>query len=79
MARRVEIVEAYGDWLARSSLPKLFISAQPGSLLVGRAREFCRSWPNQREVEVRGIHFVQEDSPNEIGSALREFIEGLQS
>jgi haloalkane dehalogenase len=75
----VEIVEAYGDWLARSSLPKLFISAQPGSLLVGRAREFCRSWPNQREVEVRGIHFVQEDSPNEIGSALREFIEGLQS
>jgi haloalkane dehalogenase len=75
----VETVEAYGSWLATSSLPKLLITASPGALLVGRAREFCRSWPNQREVEVRGIHFIQEDSPDEIESALREFIARVQS
>jgi haloalkane dehalogenase len=71
----VGIVEQYGAFLARSSMPKLFINAEPGSLLIGRAREFCRSWPNQREVTVRGIHFVQEDSPAEIGAALRAFLE----
>src|SRR5690606_9737045 len=49
-------VEAYGAWLARSPLPKLFINAEPGALLTGRARDFCRTWPNQREVTVRGIH-----------------------
>lgn len=76
----VETVERYGSWLAKStSLPKLLISATPGSLLVGRAREFCRRWPNQREVEVKGIHFIQEDAPAEIGVAVRDFVKCLQS
>jgi haloalkane dehalogenase len=70
----VRIVEDYGQWLLRSPLPKLFINAEPGSLLIGRAREFCRSFPNQEEVTVRGIHFVQEDSPDEIGTALARFV-----
>jgi haloalkane dehalogenase len=70
----VKIVEDYGQWLRRSPQPKLFINAEPGSLLIGRAREFCRAWPNQQEVTVRGIHFIQEDSPDEIGSALADFV-----
>ena len=70
----VEIFENYGQWLLRSPLPKLFINAEPGSLLIGRSRDFCRSWPNQQEVTVRGIHFIQEDSPHEIGSALARFV-----
>ncbi|MBI2516337.1 MAG: haloalkane dehalogenase [Opitutae bacterium] len=71
------IVEKYGRWLATSPLPKLLISATPGALLTGRALDFCRTWPNQREVTVSGIHYLQEDSPHEIGAALREFIQGL--
>lgn len=55
-------------------MPKLFISAEPGALLTGRAREFCRTWPNQREITVPGIHYVQEDSPHEIGATLRDFL-----
>lgn len=70
----VDIVTRYGNWLSGSDLPKLFICAEPGALLVGRARDFCRSWPNQREITIEGIHFIQEDSPDEIGAALREFI-----
>jgi len=69
-----EIVRRYGDWLAKSPLPKLFIAAEPGALLVGRAAEFCRTWPNQKEVTVKGIHYIQEDSPTEIGQALRNFV-----
>lgn len=72
-----EIVQAYGDWLATSQLPKLFISAEPGALLTGRARQFCRTWPNQQEITVKGVHYVQEDSPDEIGVALRDFIATL--
>jgi haloalkane dehalogenase len=74
----VEIVERYAKWLARSSVPKLFINAEPGALITGRAREFCRAWPNQCEVTVKGIHYVQEDSPSEIGIALRTFIKELR-
>jgi haloalkane dehalogenase len=70
----VEIVEQYGAWLARCSIPKLFINAEPGAAIVGRAREFCRTWANQREVTVQGSHFIQEDSPAEIGTALRQFL-----
>jgi haloalkane dehalogenase len=70
----VDIVARYGQWLQRSDLPKLFINAEPGSLIGDRARSFCRTWPNQREVTVKGIHFIQEDSPHEIGAALREFL-----
>ena len=70
----VAIVESYSAWLARTPLPKLFINANPGALLTGRARDLCRQWPNQREVTVNGIHYIQEDSPTEIGTALRDFL-----
>ncbi len=70
----VKIFEDYGQWLFRSPLPKLFVNAEPGSQLIGRSREFCRSWPNQEELTIRGIHFIQEDSPHEIGSALARFV-----
>jgi haloalkane dehalogenase len=74
----VAVVEGYGRWLATSAVPKLFINAEPGSILVGRQRDFCRSWPNQREVTVRGSHFIQEDSPDEIGRALADFVTALR-
>ena len=70
----VAIVDAYGRWLAHSPVPKLFVNADPGSILVGAQRDFCRSWPNQNEVTVKGLHFVQEDSPVEIGQAIRTFL-----
>ncbi len=73
----VAIVEAYAAWLSRSPIPKLFINAEPGALLTGRSRDVCRRWPNQQEVTVRGIHYVQEDSPAEIGTALRAFLQPL--
>src|SRR5260370_1122148 len=71
------IVPAYAEWLSTSPLPKLFINAEPGSILVGAQREFCRRWPNQQEVTVRGSHFVQEDSPAEIGRAIVAFLRRL--
>ena len=58
----VEVVENYSNWLSSSDLPKLFINADPGSILTGKQREFCRSWPNQEEVTVK-THFIQEDPP----------------
>ena len=70
----VDIVESYGAWLAQSQIPKLFVNTEPGSLLSGRAREFCRTWPNQREIKVEGIHFIQEDAPSEIAAALKSFL-----
>jgi len=73
----VQIVRAYGNWLANSPMPKLFVNADPGSILVGAQREFCRAWPNQQEVTVRGTHFVQEDSPDEIGRAIAAFVRRL--
>jgi haloalkane dehalogenase len=66
----VKIVEDYGAWLAGCEVPKLFIDADPGAILRGPARESCRSWANQTEVSVKGVHFVQEDSPDEIGQAI---------
>jgi haloalkane dehalogenase len=74
----VAVVEDYARWLAASPVPKLFVNADPGSILVGAQRDFCRAWPNQREVTVRGLHFVQEDSPAEIGRAVAEFVGGLR-
>ena len=71
----VAIVEDYGAWLAESDVPKLFINADPGSILVGRQREFCRTWPNQEEVTVAGSHFIQEDSPDQIGAAVARLVE----
>jgi haloalkane dehalogenase len=73
----VAIVDDYARWLSESPIPKLFIDAEPGSILVGAQREFCRRWPNQREVAVRGSHFVQEDSPAEIGRAIAGFLRDL--
>jgi len=70
----VEIVAAYSEWLSKSDIPKLFINAEPGSILVGRARDFCRTWPNQEEITVKGKHFIQEDSPDEIGQSIVKFI-----
>jgi haloalkane dehalogenase len=73
----VEIVRSYGEWLAASDVPKLFINADPGAILIGRQREFCRSWPNQKEVTVKGIHFIQEDSGREIGEAIANWLRDI--
>ena len=70
----VKIVSNYSEWLKISSLKKLFINADPGSILIGKQREFCRTWVNQKEVTVKGRHFLQEDSPNEIGVAIRNWM-----
>jgi len=70
----VEIVRGYGEWLARSDLPKLFVNAEPGAILRGSQRDFCRGWPNQEEVTVKGSHFIQEDSPEEIGRAVSAWL-----
>jgi haloalkane dehalogenase len=70
----VKIVEDYSAWLATSNVSKLFINAEPGSILTGRQREFCRRWPKQMEITVKGLHFIQEDSPDEIGKAVAEFV-----
>lgn len=75
----VEIVEIYGKWLAGSTVPKLFVNADPGSILVGPQRDFCRTWPNQTEITVRGSHFIQEDSPDEIGRALADFVRTVRA
>jgi len=69
----VEIVSEFGKWLSQSDVPKLFINADPGAILRAEAREFCRSWPNQTEITVKGIHFIQEDSADEIGKAVAEW------
>jgi haloalkane dehalogenase len=74
----VAVVEDYARWLSASPVPKLFINAEPGSILVGRQREFCRRWPNQTEVTIKGLHFVQEDSPDEIGQAVAAFVRRLR-
>jgi haloalkane dehalogenase len=65
-----DIVASYASWMATNDLPKLFINAEPGSILIGPQREFCQAWKNQTEVTVPGRHFIQEDSPDEIGSAI---------
>jgi haloalkane dehalogenase len=75
----VEIVGEYGKWLEEADLPKLFVNAEPGMMLIGAQREYCRTWRNQEEVTVSGMHYIQEDSPNEIGVALREFVEELRA
>jgi haloalkane dehalogenase len=74
----VKIVEDYSGWLAQSDVPKLFINADPGSILTGRPREICRRWPNQTEVTVTGLHFLQEDSPDAIGKATADFVRRMR-
>ena len=73
----VDIVQEYADWMATNDLPKLFVNAEPGAILVGAQREFCRGWKNQTEVTVRGSHFIQEDSPTEIGEALHAWLSAI--
>jgi haloalkane dehalogenase len=73
----VEVCAAYADWLAHTpGLPKLFVNAEPGAILTGAQREFCRTWPDQTEITVSGVHFVQEDSGKEIGSAIAGWLSG---
>lgn len=71
------IVRDYAEWLAENDLPKLFVNADPGAILTGAQRELCRGWRNQEEVTVRGRHFIQEDSPDQIGQAVAAFVRRL--
>jgi haloalkane dehalogenase len=71
------IVRSYSAWLSGSPVPKLFVNVEPGAILTGGLREHCRRWPNQAEVTVRGSHFAQEDSPDEIGQAVAIWRAGL--
>ena len=76
----VALVEANAKWLvASTALPKLFINGDPGTTISGRVREFCRSLPNQREVTVKGLHHLQDDSPSEMGEALRDFVLSIRT
>lgn len=72
-----ETVARYATWLAESPVPKLFVNAEPGAILTGPQRDFARTFPNQTEVTVKGVHFIQEDSSAEIAAALRSFIAAL--
>src|SRR5947208_4556311 len=67
------LVGAYAEWIAQNEIPKLFINAEPGAILTGAPREFCREWRNQTEVTVKGSHFIQEDSGPEIGQAIADW------
>jgi hypothetical protein len=78
-AEVVQVAADCGRWLAESRIPKLFVNAEPGAILTGRQREFCRTWRNQTEVTVEGIHFIQEDSPEKIGEALAGFVRSLRN
>ena len=71
------IAAEYAAWLAQSPVPKLFVNAEPGSILTGRQRAACRRFPRQTEITVKGAHFIQEDSPHEIGAAVADFVQGL--
>src|SRR5215510_9961548 len=73
-AEVVDIVQRYADWLSQSSVPKLFINGEPGLVLTGPSRDFCRTWPCQLEVTVPGLHFLQEDSPGDIGRSIADWL-----
>ena len=73
----IKIVNKYSKWLENSNIPKLFINAEPGSILVGSQREYCRTWKNQMEVTVPGKHFLQEDSPHAIVNSISEWLKAL--
>ena len=72
------VVSDYGAWLQSSDVPKLFVNAEPGALIRGEIREYVRTFPNLTEVSVPGVHFVQEDSPDEIGTAVSQFVRSLR-
>jgi len=73
-AEVVNIVSDYSQWMAQNDLPKLFVNAEPGAILIGAPREFCRTWKNQTEVTVPGSHFIQEDSGPAIGRAIADWM-----
>jgi haloalkane dehalogenase len=73
-AYTARVVKDYSDWMAANDIPKLLINGDPGTILTGDLLEFCRSWRNQEEVTVRGKHFLQEDSPHEIGQAIAHWL-----
>ncbi len=75
----VASVADYARWMSENDLPKLFVNADPGAILTGAQREFCRSWKNQTEVTVKGSHFIQEDSPHEIGEAVAKWRKGWRN
>ena len=70
----VRIADDYSRWMAENGLPKLFVNAEPGAILIGPVRDFCRTWKNQTEVTVPGSHFIQEDSGPAIGRAVAEWM-----
>ena len=70
-----DIVADYAEWLSRSDVPKFFVNAEPGAILTGAQRDICRGWPNQSEITVKGVHFIQEDSPVDIGQGIRSWLE----
>jgi len=70
----VEVVNNYSKFFMKNETPKLFINADPGAILIGKQREFCRSWPNQSEITVPGSHFIQEDSPDLIGEGILNWL-----
>ena len=72
----VKIVADYAQWMAENEIPKLFVNAEPGAILIGAVRDFCRSWNNQREVTVPGSHFIHEDSGAAIGRAIAAWMQG---
>ena len=71
------IVAGYSEWLQQTDIAKLFINAEPGAILTGTQREFCRSFRNQVEVTVKGSHFIQEDSPDEIAAAISSWLDSI--
>jgi len=73
----VAIVDSYATWLQAADVPKLFVDAEPGAILTGAQREFCRAWPNQETLTVPGSHFIQEDSPDLIGRAIADWLQKL--
>ena len=72
------IVEEYGAWLSQSDIPKLFVNGEPGAIIIGPLKDYCRTLPNQTEITVKGVHYLQEDSPDEIGQAVAAFVKGIR-
>lgn len=73
------LIKRYSDWLSTNGVPKLFVDVSEGHGTAGAARDFCRKWPNQREVTITGKHYVQEDDPHAVGAAVADFIRGVRS
>ncbi|MBV1933310.1 MAG: haloalkane dehalogenase [Parvibaculaceae bacterium] len=73
----VALVDDYAKWMAQNDVPKLFVDAEPGAILIGKQRDFCLGWKNQHTLTVKGSHFIQEDSPHEIGAAISDWFKTL--